>query len=84
MEYKLVFLAKLHVEERITCIHLCTNTIVNLFVGTTCRRVLMSELADTPEGQEWTETESGGRMGIDEGITNQNAILVVLEYHFFF
>ena len=49
MEYKLVLLAKLHVEEWITGIHLGTNTIVNLFVGATCRRVLVSELTHASE-----------------------------------
>ena len=44
----------------------------------------MSKLTDTAESQEWTETKSCSRMAVYQGIANQNAILIMLEYNFLF
>ena len=45
--------------------------------------VLMGELSDAPEGQEGLEAQGGCRVGVDEGVAQQDSVFIVLEHHFF-
>ena len=44
----------------------------------------MCKLANATESQEWTETKRGGRMSVNQCVTNQNTILIMLENDLFF
>ena len=84
LENKLVFLAELHIEIRISCIHACAYTIVHFLVSTACRRVLVRELTHASESHKRTETQSRGRMGVDKRISQQDTVFIVLEHYFLF
>ena len=56
---------------------------IHLRVLTAGRHVLMREGTHGAEGQERTETQGGGRMGIDQRIADEDAVLVVLENDLF-
>ena len=48
-------------------------------VLTTGGHILVRKLANATESQERTETQGGGRMGILQSITDQDAVLIMLE-----
>ena len=83
-EFKLVLLGELHIEIRITCIHTGLDAMIYLRIITRCGSILMSKLTDTAESQKRTETKGCSRMAVYQGIANQNAILIMLEYNFLF
>ena len=82
-EDKLVLLGELHKEVGIASIHTGLDAVVHLTVLTTGCRILVGELTHGTEGQERTEAQGGGRMGLDQGIADKDAVLVVLEDHLF-
>ena len=57
---------------------------IYLSIITRCGSILMSKLTDTAESQKRTETKGCSRMAVYQGIANQNAILIMLEYNFLF
>ena len=80
-EHKLVFLAELHVQIRITGIHAGTYAIVHLVVFAAGHRVLVRKLPHAAESQERAEAQCRLRMRIKQRITDKDAVLVMLEHN---
>ena len=55
------------------------NAILYQLIVAACLRIFVRVLAHTAECQERAESECSCRMGIDQGITNQNPIFMVYE-----
>ena len=83
LELKLVALAKLHVKIGIASIHASAYAIVDSAIVARCYRIFVCELPYTTEGKERTQTQCRCRMGINKGVTYQNAVFIMLENHFF-
>ena len=79
LEVELVLLRELHVEVGIAGIHAGLDTIVHQMILARGHGVLVRELAHRAEGQERTETQRRGRVGIFQRVANEDAVLVVLE-----
>ena len=41
--------------------------------------ILVGKLSHAAESQEGAESQGGGRMGVHEGVANQDAVFIVLE-----
>ena len=74
---KFILFVQLHIKFRITGIHTGFNAIFHQLVVTACLRILVRVFAYAAECQERTEPERCCRMGIDQGVTNQNPVLVM-------
>ena len=77
LEMELVFLVQLHEQLRITWIHTSLYTIFYQLIVPTCLGILMRVFAYTTKSQERPEAQGCGRMGIDQSVTYQNAVLVM-------
>ena len=83
LEVELILFVELHEQLRITGIHAGFNAILYQLVVAACLRIFVRVLAHTAECQERAESECSCRMGIDQGITNQNPIFMMYENLFF-
>ena len=79
LEDELVLLRELHVEVGIARIHTGLDAVVHLVVLARSHRVLMCELAHGAECQERAEAKRCRRVGIDQRVADEDAVLVVLE-----
>ena len=80
---KLIFLIQLHEELGIAGIHTSFYTIFYQLVVAVCLWIFVRIFAHTTKRQERAETKCGCRMGIYQGITNQNSVFVVYKDLFF-
>ena len=81
---KLILLGELHIKVWITCIHTSLDTIIHCRILTGCCSILMGKLTHASECQEWTETQGGSRMTIHHGVSDQDAIFIMLKYDLLF
>ena len=75
--HELVLLVELHVKAWIIGIHAHADTVLNLLVATVGNVVLVSILTYTAECAEWAQTQSYRRVGLEQGVTDQDSVLVV-------
>ncbi len=67
---------KLHEKLRITVVKACGNAVVGRIDGFVDGRVFHAEVVGIAEGQERPQLQGCGRMGILQGITDEDAVLV--------
>ena len=79
LEVELALLVQLHVQLRIAGIHARLDAVLHLLVVAVGLRVLVRVFAHAAEGEERTEAESGGRMGINQCVADEDTVFMVNE-----
>ena len=79
LEDKLVFLVKLHIEVGIAGVHTGADAVFHLVVLPAGHIVLVRKLSHGTEGEEGTEAQRGGTVGIDQRIADEDAVFIALE-----
>ncbi|KXB43264.1 hypothetical protein HMPREF1870_01297 [Bacteroidales bacterium KA00344] len=82
LKYKIALARELHIKFRIAGIQAGLDAVVHFLIISVDDGVLVRKLSHAPKGQKRFETQRRRRVGIEQRVTNQDAVLIVLKYHF--
>ena len=84
VKHKLGLVVHLHVQGGVAFIHACGDAVGHLMIVAAGDCVLNTQVIGVAEGQERPELQCGHRVGIHQGVTDEDAILMSDENLLFF